>query len=268
MLRAGLDVDDRQLALVAASHSGTAMHVEIARSILQRAGLTESDLGNVPALPLDELAMAELLAGGGHADRVHQNCSGKHAGMLATCVVRGWSTDGYLEPSHPVQVAIRDAVEDLAREPVTTTGVDGCGAPLFALTLPGLTRAFAALATASDATAEHRVANAMRTHPDVVGGPARVVTRLMLGVPGLVAKDGAEGAFAAALPDGRAAAVKIADGASRAAGPVLVAALRAIGCHDDVLDALATTPVLGGGRPVGHVRAAADLCEGRHTDAR
>jgi L-asparaginase II len=96
----------------------------------------------------------------------------------------------------------------------------------------------------------------MRAHPDVVGGPGRAVTRLMAGLPGLLAKDGAEGAFAAALSDGAAAVVKIADGATRAAAPVLVAALRALGVTAPELDALATTPVLGGAQVVGEVRAA------------
>ena len=95
----------------------------------------------------------------------------------------------------------------------------------------------------------------MRAHPDVVGGPGRAVTSLMSGVTGLLAKDGAEGAFAAALPDGTAVAVKIGDGASRAAVPVLVAALRAVGVDAPVLDELATAPVLGGGQVVGEVSA-------------
>src|SRR5207249_10532405 len=135
-------------------------------------------------------------------DRLHHNCSGKHAGMLATCVVAGWPVASYLGPDHPLQQAIRGTIEQLAAEEVAAVGVDGCGAPLFALSLRGLARAFVALVLGDVGSAEHRVAGAMRSHPDVVGGPGRAVTRLMLGVPGLLAKDGAEGAFAAALPDG------------------------------------------------------------------
>lgn len=255
MLRGGLDVDDRQLALVAASHSGLDEHVAIAQSILQRAGVDERSLANTPGLPVDESAARALLASGGGPDRLHQNCSGKHGGMLATCVAAGWPLSGYLDPDHPLQCLLRTTIEDAAAEEVDTVGVDGCGAPLFAITLAGLARAFVTLVAADASALPGRVAAAMRAHPDVVGGPDRAVTRLMRGVPGLLAKDGAEGAFVAALPDGRVAAVKVADGASRAAAPVLVAALRALGVDGDGFDTLASTPVLGGGRPVGEVRA-------------
>jgi L-asparaginase II len=264
MLRAGIDVDDRQLALIAASHSGLDEHVAIARSILASVGLDESALANTPGLPVDEQASRALLASGAGPDRLHQNCSGKHAGMLAACIAAGWPIFGYLDVDHPLQCVIRATVEELAGEEVEAIGVDGCGAPLFSLSLIGVARAFVALVRAGDGTSglrdalvepSRRVAAAMRAHPDVVGGPDRAVTRLMLGVPGLLAKDGAEGAFVAALPDGRAAAVKVADGASRAAAPVLVAALRALDVEAVVFDELATTPVYGGGRAVGEVRA-------------
>ena len=122
--------------------------------------------------------------------------------MLATCAVNGWPTDGYLGPDHPVQVAILAAVEDLAGEPIAHVAVDGCGAPNMAVSLTGLARAFARLATAEPGTPEHRAAQAMRDHPEVVGGEERDVTKLLRAVPGLVAKDGAEGCFAAATPTG------------------------------------------------------------------
>ena len=153
------------------------------------------------------------------------NCSGKHAAMLATCVANGWPTSTYRDPDHPLQVSLRGTVERLAGEPVAAVGVDGCGAPLFALTLTGLARAFAAIATAADGTPEHRVAAAIRRYPEWLGGTRRDVTRLVAGVPGLIAKDGAEGVYAAALPDGRAVALKIDDGGQRARPPVMVAAL-------------------------------------------
>jgi L-asparaginase II len=265
MLRAGLELADRELALVCASHSGTPMQVALARSILQGAGLDETALRNAPGLPLDEDALRAHLVAGGAADSLHQNCSGKHAGMLATSVRNGWSLDDYREPTHPLQRVIKEVVEELAGATVAVVGVDGCGAPLFALSLTALARAFARLVTSTPGSAPHRVAAVMREHPEVVGGPARVVTRLMTGVPGLLAKDGAEGAFVAALPDGGVVAVKIADGASRAAAPVLVAGLRALGAHTPALDEIATSPVLGGGAVVGEVRAVHGLCEATHT---
>ena len=257
MVRLGLDLDEEQLAVVAASHSGTDRHVAIVQSILAAVGLTPGSLGNATGLPVDEAAAQAVLAAGGGPDQLHQNCSGKHAGMVATCVVRDWPVDTYFAPDHPLQQGIRATIEELAAERVAAVGVDGCGAPLFALSVRGLAHAFRSLVQAPAPTAEHTVAAAMRAHPDVVGGPGRNVTRLMNGVPGLLAKDGAEGAFVAALPTGDVAAVKITDGASRAAAPALVAALRALGVDAPVLDDVGRLPVLGGGRPVGEVRAVA-----------
>ena len=126
--------------------------------------------------------------------------------------------------------------------------MDGCGAPQHALTLRGVARAFTALVRT-----QPDVCRAMTAHPHLVGGTGRDVTVLMQAVPGLVAKDGAEGVYAAALPDGSVVALKIADGASRARMPVMVAALQVLGVAG--LEALATSPVLGGGHPVGEVRA-------------
>jgi L-asparaginase II len=139
-----------------------------------------------------------------------------------------------------VQQACRAAIERLAGEEVKHVAVDGCGAPQHALTLPGLARAFTALVLGG--AQERRVADAMRAHPWHVGGTGRDVTRLMEGVPGLVAKDGAEGVYAVALADGTSVALKIADGSARTG-----------------VRALATAPVLGGGRPVGELRVTGAL---------
>ena len=166
------------------------------------------------------------------------NCSGKHAGMLATCVVNGWSTSDYLDQTHPLQRAITATIEELAGD-VAHVGVDGCGAPAHVLSLRGLASAFATIAARGDS-----VWQAMTTHPAMVGGADRDVTKLMLRVPGLMAKDGAEGVFAAALPDGRAVAVKVADGGYRAAPPVLVDALARLG-----VDVSEVADAGGAGRP-------------------
>jgi L-asparaginase II len=243
----------QQVALAAASHSGEPEHLAVLRTMLDDLSL----LGCPSDLPLSEAAAHALLRAGGVASPVTMNCSGKHAAMLATCLANGWPTEGYLEVTHPVQRAVLAGVEDLAGQHVRHVAVDGCGAPQHALTLTGLAGAYARLATGDGP--EHQVAEAMRSHPWYVGGTGRDVTRLMEGVPGLVAKDGADGVYAAALPDGSAVAVKIADGAARARTPVLVAALRVLGCHAPVLDELATTPVLGGGRVVGEVRVVGEL---------
>ena len=249
--------DDRQLAVATASHSGEPRHLEVVLSTLADAGLDEQALQCPAQLPLSIPVAHALLASGGHATRLTMNCSGKHAAMLATCVARGWSTRDYLAPEHPLQQALVHVLERLAGEPVRHVAVDGCGAPQHALTLTGLARAFAAVATGEAALA--RVAAAMRAHPQMVGGTERDVTDLLAAVPGLVCKDGAEGVYAAGLPDGSAVAVKVADGATRAAPLLLVAGLRALGHRGEVLDRLSTVPVLGGGRSVGELRVSALL---------
>lgn len=255
MVEAGLDLDGELLALASASHSGEPFHLDGARRILAAAGLDESALQTRPELPVDERTKQAYVAAGGSPSPLAMNCSGKHAAMLATCVANHWPTGTYRDPDHPLQVAVRRTVERLAGEQVAAVGVDGCGAPLFALSLTGLARAFAAIATAPAGSPEHRVATAIRRHPEWLGGTGRDVTRLVAGVPGLIAKDGAEGVYAAGLPDGRAVALKIDDGASRARPPVMAAALRALGVDAPVLDELAEVPLLGGGQPVGAVRA-------------
>jgi L-asparaginase II len=185
--------------------------------------------------------------------RVTMNCSGKHTAMLTTCVRAGWPTSGYESPDHPLQQALASAVASLTGEPIAHTGVDGCGAPLFAFSLTGLARAFGRLAAAADGPSSE-VASAMRAHPWLVAGTGREDTVLMSGVEGLIAKAGAEGVQAFALPDGFAVAIKMDDGAKRACAPLAVEALRYLGADVSGLAELAAPEVLGGGRPVGEVR--------------
>jgi L-asparaginase II len=254
MLDRGLDLDGPLLALACASHSGEPAHVAGVRRILAGAGLDESALQTPPDLPLDDGAAWEIVRAGGSAAPVYMNCSGKHAAMLATCVVNGWDLAGYRAPGHPLQRALRETVEALSGQRVTAVGVDGCGAPVYALSLRGLARAFVRVAGAAPGTPPRRVADAMTGFPAYVGGSRRDVTQVMAAVPGLVAKDGAEGVFAAALPDGRAVALKVEDGASRPRAPLLVFALRGLGVNAPGLDAVGWVPVLGHGTPVGYVR--------------
>ncbi len=246
MLRLGWAPTPEQLALACASHDGTERHVGVALTTLTDAGLTEAALQNTADLPLDRRAADAVVAAGGSARPLLMNCSGKHAAMVATCLGNGWPTEGYLDPDHPLQRALTDRITALAGE-VTHIGIDGCGAPAHVLSLVGLCRGFSTLAGE-----QGPVWSAMTTHPDLIAGDRRDATRLMRLVPGLMAKDGAEGVFAAALPDGRAAAVKIADGAARAAGIVLAAALRTVGV--DVDPSELGQPILGHGEPVGRVR--------------
>lgn len=246
MLRAGMDVDGPDLAIAAASHSGEPKHVAQARSLLALAGLDSDQLACPPDLPSNADARAQA----GHPDRLYMNCSGKHSGMLLACVSAGWPTDGYEQPDHPLQKVIRSTVEELTGETVTAVGVDGCGAPIFSASLAGLARAFSRLVTAAEGTLERRVADAMRAHPDLVGGTGRDDTVLMGSVPGLLMKGGAEGVHVAALPSGAAVALKISDGGSRARMPVMTGCLQRLG----VAAEFDGEPVRGGGRPVGEVR--------------
>jgi L-asparaginase II len=254
-LAAGADLEGELLALAAASHSGEQYHVSGVREILARAGLVAGSLQCPPAAPEDPEARAEWRRKGAERDRLLMNCSGKHAAMLLACVRAGWPTENYLDPGHPLQLAARAELADAAGEPVAHTGVDGCGAPVMAVSLAGLARAFRSLTTAEPTTARRRVADAMRAHPEYVAGTRRSDTWLMRGVPGVLAKIGAEGVQAVAFPDGRALAFKLDDGAGRARGPVLAAALRELGVNAPVLDRLADEPLYGGGARVGMIEA-------------
>jgi L-asparaginase II len=152
-------------------------------------------------------------------------------------------------------VAIRAGYESMAGTPISGYAIDGCGAPLYQLSLLGLARSYQQLVTEGDT--KGRVAGAMRAHPDLVEGPGRPATELMRAVPGLIAKNGAEGVYVVALADGRVVAVKIDDGAARACVPVVVAALRSLGIDAPGLEPLSSLPVFGHDSVVGEVRAAA-----------
>jgi len=262
MVEHGLDLPDELLALVCASHDGQLRHLDGARAILASVGLDESSLLNTADWPLDAAAMEEVVRGGGTKTPLQQNCSGKHSGMLATCRVNGWDPSSYLDENHPLQTRITDAIPGLTGSPVAGIGVDGCGAPAHAMSLVGLAEAFRSLATGEAGSAGERVHRAMSTNPIMVGGPRRDVTLIMQGIAGMMAKDGAEGVFAAALPDGRAVALKVADGSNRARPPLMHAALRAMGVDVSGVDPMAwRSPILGHGHQVGEVRIVGSLAE-------
>jgi len=254
MVRCGLDLPPDLLALAAASHSGEPFHLEGVRRILEQARLDESDLQTPPDYPLEEWVRVEALRAGAGRSPIQMNCSGKHAAMLATCVANGWDTKTYLDPDHPLQGAIRSAVEDLTGVEVEVTAVDGCGAPLLSTTLTGLAESFRRLVLAEPGTPEHRVAQAYRDHPEHASGSQRDESRLLRALPGAVAKAGAEGCYAVALPDGHAVALKIDDGGVRARPVVMAAALRRLGVDHPVLEEQSAHVLYGGGEPVGAVR--------------
>ncbi len=266
MVRAGLDLPPDLLALACASHSGEPFHIEGVRRILAAAGLSEADLRTPPDYPLDDAAREQVIRDGGSKAPVLMNCSGKHAAMLATCVANGWPTDSYLDPEHPVQRAIAATFAELTGEPVAVTAVDGCGAPLLSASLVGLARAFGRLSRGVDGSgaedaAAARIASAIRAHPAYVSGTTRDERALLTAVPGAIGKAGAECCYAVALADGRAFALKADDGAPRVRPVLMAAALARSGVLDDQgvdADAVRRTGVvelLGGGVPVGEIRA-------------
>jgi L-asparaginase II len=226
---------ERELAVCCASHSGEPEHVGIVRSMLSRAGLAEDALACGPHPPFARIAASALRESGTAPGRVHNNCSGKHAGMLLLARAHGWPVAGYHERDHPVQ---RRILAELCRwsgasEPEIGTAIDGCGVVTFSLPLDRLARAMARLVAAADAGAAGpaRVVGAMATHPFLVGGTGRLCTRLPEVTGGrVIAKVGAEGIYVAlARGRGVGVAVKARDGARRGSETGLLAVLSELG---------------------------------------
>ncbi|MEU5845880.1 asparaginase [Saccharopolyspora shandongensis] len=249
MVRLGLSLPPDLLALTAASHSGEQIHLAGAQRALEAGGSTEDDLGNPADLPYDPAEREAWIAAGLPARKLAHNCSGKHASMLHVSRRQGWSTSDYLDPAHPLQREIASTVEELTGQRIANVAVDGCGAPLFAVSLRGLATAAGRIASAPVDSPEGAVAQAFRAHPEMVAGTRRDTTALMAAVPGLIAKDGFEAVQIAALPDGTAIALKIADGSDRARLPATIAALEIAGVDPGLLarftsDNLAVADVL------------------------
>jgi L-asparaginase II len=262
-LGAGARLSTEQTALAAASHAGTPKHVKVVRGTLAAAGLDESALRCPPALPGDHPSRDAVLRGGGSPASIYMECSGKHAAMLAACTANQWATASYLHPQHPLQQHVKDVVERLSGEKVSHTAVDGCGAPVFAITLAGLARGVQRLITAAAESpfalyrAGSFVTRSVREHPWAIAGEGRPDTVLMERL-GVYAKAGAGGMMTMATRDGTTVAVKVLDGSVPAARVAAVAALARAGAvpKPDANEVLATigTAVLGGGRTVGWLR--------------
>ena len=248
MVRNGLKLEPRLLALVEASHSGAQMHQDGVLEILASVGLNESDLQCAFDKPLGD---AERIAWGDKdATRLAMNCSGKHAGMLATCAANGWDIKTYLNADHPLQVAVLNEIESLVGAKVSNKTFDGCGAPLFAVTTRELATAIRNITISKDPV-HIEVMNAARAHPEMVAGEGRLTTRTMQSVPGLFMKEGAEAVEVASMADGRTLVYKISDGSWRAFGAIMHTALLEWG--------ITTTEeafnVYGGANIVGGMRA-------------
>ncbi len=232
-------IADEELALCCASHSGEQRHVEAAASLLRKLGLGEDALACGPHAPFHAGAAAALRAQGRPPGRLHNNCSGKHAGMLALARAKGWPTAGYHEVGHAVQGRMLEelsrwseiAADDLA------LATDGCGVVTFGLPLVALAGAFGRLSreARSPGRPAARVVGAMVRKPEYVGGTGRLCTQLMRAASGRIfAKYGAEGVYCAGVPGAELGiALKVEDGAKRAAEPALIAVLHALGLLGD-----------------------------------
>ncbi|UNK69601.1 asparaginase [Microbacterium sp. H1-D42] len=265
---AGAALEGEQLALGTASHTGTDRHVEVVREVLTAGNLTEDDLACPVAWPSDANARRDMIRDHAEQSRIRMNCSGKHALMLRACVATGWATEGYLDPAHPLQVHIREVVERLAGEKVAHTSIDGCGAPVHAITLTGLGRAVHRIGSASERSpfALHRVAGtlvrAVRENPWTIAGPGEADT-IAIETLGVFAKGGAEGVMVMVAPNGATVALKMLDGSGRAATLVAAHLLARAGALSDAdvaaLTAALPLAVLGGGEPVGSIRLGAGI---------
>ena len=219
MLKAGLKVELNDLAIICASHSGSHSHIDLVTKMLTSAGMSTTQLKNAIDKPLGE--KEKISWGEKPASQLAQNCSGKHAGMLITCQQNGWDMKSYLDLNHPLQVAIKNEIEALAGEKVSATSVDGCGAPLFAISLIGLARAISNLVKSKDDLYK-QIVLACTKYPELVAGDGRLSTRMMQAVSGLFMKEGAEGVQVCALSDGRVIAIKIIDGSWRPVAPIIM----------------------------------------------
>ena len=248
-LERGLDrrfgLDDKEIAVMCASHDGTAAHVAAVRSFLKKGGMHEGQLGCGPHAPFDSGAREAMRQEGQKPMRVHNNCSGKHAGFLCLAKECGDAVGNYLEPGTKSQREVAAAVAAMTGvTEMPERGVDGCGAPTFVLPLQALARGFARLANPSGlgpvrSAACERIHQAVRAEPAMLAGQQRLCTALLKSVPSLrFAKNGAEGVYAVALgpdparahcPEAVGIAVKIGDGSDRGYFPVVVDVLRHLG---------------------------------------
>ena len=264
VMTSGVTLRGEDAAIATASHSGTAAHVALVRGLLERESLPSSALGCPPASPTDRTARDELVRSGGPRERVYMNCSGKHAAMLLACVANEWPLEGYLDPGHPLQKRILDVVERFSGERPAATAVDGCGAPVHAISLTALARGIQKITTAAPSSpfALYREAaaltEAVREHPWAVGGPGQPDT-IAIERLGVFAKVGAEGVMVMTAQNGTTTALKVLDGSSRASTIIALRLLADAGAVDnaavDAARAELDLGVMGGERRVGEIRA-------------
>ncbi|MET4782891.1 asparaginase [Glaciihabitans sp. UYNi722] len=258
-LTAGAPLVKHEIAIAAGSHTGEDEHVRVVRELLERAGVGESALGCPADWPENAETRERLIRDGEGPSPIRMNCSGKHAAMILAAATNGWDIASYLDPQHPLQQHVREAIVTLTGVPVEHDAIDGCGAPLFSTTVRGIATAFQRLVLAEEGSPEFDVAWAMRTYPYYVGGTNHQNSLTMTLVPGTLAKGGAEGVIGIAAASGESVSMKVIDGSPRATTLIGLDVLGALGVDISAADALLTLPVLGGGVRVGEIAAGSDL---------
>jgi L-asparaginase II len=251
-LRAGVRLDAEGLVIVTSSHDGTPRHVDAVRAVLAGVGADEADLRTPEAWPSSRAAANDRVRAGLGPSRITMNCSGNHAGMIGASLALGHPVERYLDPASPVHALAADVIREHAGAEPGHPGTDGCGGPVWAVPLVALARGYGALLAAHP-----ELGAAIRAHPALIEGEGEPTTRAVEAL-GVVAKSGAEGVWCAVAPDGAAAAVKVLDGAERAAAATAVALLAGTGSIDgDAAAAFLAHPSLavrGGGADVGRLR--------------
>jgi L-asparaginase II len=259
VLEAGVRLSPVQTALSMASHGGTAAHVDVVRTILAEGSLDESALGCPADWPGDRSARDELVRAGGTRRPIYMNCSGKHAAMLLACVRNAWPLSSYLDPTHPMQQRVVEVIERETGEAIALSGVDGCGAPVHAISLTALARGVSRVARGATADSAWLVESVLG-NGWAVDSPGEENT-LVIERLGIFAKLGAEGVMVMSTVEGTAVALKVLDGSLRAAVSVALELLVRNGALSrgdvDGVSAEFDLAVLGGGRPVGRIRVTA-----------
>jgi L-asparaginase II len=262
---AAFGLSDAELALACSSHNAEPMHVEAARRMLAKAGLEETALECGAHWPRREADRTMVARAAGRPSPIHNNCSGKHAGMLTLARHLGAPLAGYSQPDHPVQRRIAAVLAEMTGASLPSPAVDGCGVPTYPLSLVELARGMARLADPGGlpparGAACTQVRAAIAAHPHLVAGTGRPCTEIMTLAPHVLVKSGAEGVYVAALPErGLGLALKVEDGASRAAPVALLALLGKLGAFDPATLADHARPKLRNhaGRVVGRIEPAA-----------
>ncbi|MET3141054.1 UNVERIFIED_ORG: L-asparaginase II [Arthrobacter sp. UYEF10] len=260
-MQSGVPLRGAQVALACGSHVGSLDHMDVVEGMLKAAGVREDQLQCPAAWPQDETARNWMARSERGKSKLAFNCSGKHAAFLWACTENGWDTHSYLEPNHPLQQRVRSVIEEYSGERIAHLGIDGCGAPVAAISLTGLARAFSMLAKApGDKNSNARaatIATSMLDYPWAVQGRGQANTIVMEEL-GIIAKIGAEGVLAMATPQGVSVAIKMLDGNLRATSLVGLTLLAAVGAVDipgvsSVLEKV-VAPVMGGSHEVGKIR--------------